>query len=192
MEPVANHRIIGWREVEEPDGHFAGLEIAARHDRRAHRIVSEPVGARVPRVRLAGALAHHRVRRLEGDAPAFLLQRDRGRDLDKKNGGDRDAREGACEKRRMEPDQDRNEEADHQGLGKTLQRRAVQRATQRTWPHEGHHRDDGPQHLALAARDHTRHRCLRRITAAPVVDIFNHDLTCHPSATRALIPAVSS
>jgi hypothetical protein len=114
MKSGADHGIVGRGEVEEPDRHLGGIAIAVGHDGRTGRIVGEPVGADVPRMRLAGALAHHRPRRIKCDAPTVLLRCQGGGELDEENRGDASAHGSLAEEGRVQPEKCRRDQADEQ------------------------------------------------------------------------------
>ena len=144
MKSIAGHGIVRRRQVEEPRRHLERVAIAVGHDRGTGRIIGEPVGAHVPRMRLTGAVAHHRPRRIKRDAPAVLLQCEGGGELDEDNRGDRRANGGLAEEGRMQPEKRRRDQADEQRFRERVERRAIKPAAQVAGPHQGDERDDAP------------------------------------------------
>ena len=139
-------RVIRRREIEEPHGELARVGVAAGHDRRAHGVRRQPIGADVPGVRLAAALADHGSIGFEREAPAVLDQCEGGRDLDQQQGGDTHPRHRRSEKARMQPQQRWHHHTEGDRFETMVERDPIESAAQATRPEKGRNRQHAPQH----------------------------------------------
>ena len=136
--------VIRRRQVEKPDRQLTRVAIAPRHHRRTDGIVGKPVGANIPRMRLARAFADHRLGRIEGEAPPLLLQRQRCADFKDEDGPNEHSGCGATQERRMQPRQQRDHQSQCQRFHCRVEGRTIKNAAQAARPQDGQNGEQTP------------------------------------------------